>query len=325
MEASPRDDRRGRSLWSTLLGDGRPALAVVAVALMFAGGFAVFLSVRGEFLPHDEAFLGMTADELCRLAECRVVDFMLHDRAAFGGVLLALGLLYLWLIAIPLGDGEPWAWWLLVGTGTLGFATFLTYLGYGYLDSWHGWGTLAMLPFAVGGAVRSRRVLGPPGPPRSLVPHGWASGLPPGERTGWRLLLLVTTGFVVVGAVIVTIGIDAIFVREDVAFIGMSREQLDAANPRLVPLIAHDRAGFGGGILVGGLLATGAVLHAAGTRALWQATAGAGVLAFATAIGVHHLVGYTDPLHLAPAYTGAVLFALGLWLARPSRPARPVA
>lgn len=112
------------------------------------------------------------------------------------------------------------------------------------------------------------------------------------------------------------IGIDVVFVPEDIAFIGLSRAQLDAANPRLVPLIAHDRAGFGGAIFTGGLLATGAVLHAAGTRALWQAVAAAGVLAFGPAIVVHHAVGYTDPWHLAPAYAAALVLLAGLGLAR---------
>lgn len=310
----PRD-----SLVAALLGDGRPLLATAAVSLLFAGVFAIFLAARGEFLPHDIGYLGQTADELRALGDGRVVDFMLHDRVAYGGALLAIGLLYLWLVAVPLGRGEAWAWWLLVTTGALGMATFLTYLGYGYLDSWHGWGTLALVPFSIVGAVRSRRHLAISGGPGSLRPAGWTrpDGLTRRERRGWQLLLVVAAGLVVVGAVISTIGIEVVFVPEDIAFIGLSRAELDAANPRLVSLIAHDRAGFGGAILTGGLLASGAVLHAAGSRALWQAVAGAGVLAFGPAIIVHHAVGYTDPWHLAPAYAAAAALAVGLALARP--------
>lgn len=105
--------------------------------------------------------------------------------------------------------------------------------------------------------------------------------------------------------------------RKDIAFIGLTRAELDAANPRLVSLITHDRAGFGGAILTGGLLATGAARHAAGSRALCQAVAGAGLLAFGPAIVVHHAVGYTDPWHLAPAYAAAAALAVGLTVARP--------
>lgn len=316
-EDGARTERSTDSLWAAVAGDGRPLLAVVAVALMFAGAFALFLAARGEFLPHDEAFLGMSANELCSLADCRVVDFMLHDRAAFGGALLAIGLLYLWMIAVPLGRGEDWSWWLIVTTGTIGFSTIATYLGYGYLDSWHGWGTVALVPFAVAGAATARRRLVPEGTIRALWRYQATHRLGGTAGTGWTLVVIIAVGLVAVGGVIVTIGIDRIFVAEDVAFIGLTRDQMDAANPRLVPLIAHDRAGFGSTILVGGLLASGAALHDGGSRSLWQAVAAAGLLAFGPAIVVHHVVGYTDPFHLAPAYIGASVLALGLWLSRP--------
>lgn len=319
---TPRSDQED-SLWSVLVGDGRPLLVVVAVALMFAGAFAVFLALRGEFLPHDEAYLGMTADELCHLADCRVVDFMLHDRVAFGGTLAALGVLYLWLVLFPISAGEAWAWWLAVATGTVGFSTFLTYLGYGYLDSWHGWGTLALVPFAVVGAVLTRRRVVAPGGVQSLWAVTHDTTLSGRRRRGWQLVHLVAGGLVIVGAVILTIGIDAIFVQKDIEFIGLTRAELDAANPRLVSLIAHDRAGFGGAIFVGGLLGTVGTFHARGTRPLWQAVLAAGVLAFGPAIAVHHAVGYTDPIHLAPAYTAPAVLALGLWLGRPGRVRTP--
>jgi len=37
-------------------------------------------------------------------------------------------------------------------------------------------------------------------------------------------------------------------------------------------------------------------------------------MGFATAIGVHPLIGYTDFSHLAPAFVGFGLFVAGLWL-----------
>jgi hypothetical protein len=96
---------------------------------------------------------------------------------------------------------------------------------------------------------------------------------------------------------------------------------LYAANPRLVPLIAHDRAGFGGGLLSAGLTVAACALFAAPSRSLWQALAGAGVAGFGAAVGVHPAVGYTDALHLAPAVAGSALFVVSLVLARP-RPGR---
>src|SRR5262245_20190242 len=138
------DDERG--FLRELVGDGRPALALTAVALFLSGAFAIFLAIRREFLPHDVTFLGMTANDLCSVADCRIVPFMFHDRVAFGGTLIAVAILYLWLAVFPLRRGFQWAWWAFVLSGALGFGSFLTYLGYGYLDSWHGVATVALLP-----------------------------------------------------------------------------------------------------------------------------------------------------------------------------------
>ena len=145
-------------LWEGWLGDGRFPLAVVALCLGGAGVFALFLCATGHFLPHDVAWLGADAELLKRLAGPEVVAFMFHDRAAFGGALLAIGVLYGWLVRFPLTAGERWAWWMLAISGGLGFASFLTYLGTGYLDTWHGAATLGLLPMFVLGMWRCRRL-----------------------------------------------------------------------------------------------------------------------------------------------------------------------
>ena len=143
--------RTDPSFVAVVVGDGRSLLSLTALALAFAGAFAVFLAARREFLPHDVAYLGMTSSELCQFARCRIVAFMFHDRVAFGGTLIATALLYLWLAGGPLADGQRWAWRALVISGAFGFASFLAYLGYGYLDTWHGIATMALLlPFAAG-------------------------------------------------------------------------------------------------------------------------------------------------------------------------------
>jgi len=131
--------------------DGRFCLYLVGASLLLSGIVVMFLGVTGQFLPHDERFLGMTASDLCALHGCRIVHFMIHDRVSFGGVLIAIGLLYVWLVAGPLRNGERWAWWLLLVSGIEGFGSFLAYLGYGYLDTWHGLATLALIPWFIAG------------------------------------------------------------------------------------------------------------------------------------------------------------------------------
>jgi hypothetical protein len=300
-------------LFDTIVADGRPLLQFTAFALLFSGCFALFLSIRREFLPHDIAFLQMTPAELCAVAECRVVAFMFHDRVAFGGVLVAIAILYFWLCARPLGEGAAWAWWTIAMSGAIGFLSFLSYLGHGYLDTWHGVGSVALVPVFLGGLLRSRVLVR--SAPSSIV----LRGLEGRQRLGRLALLATGLGMLLAGATILTVGMTRVFVPQDLAFMGVTVADLNAVNPRLVPLIAHDRAGFGGGLLSAGLTVSTCALFAAPSRSLWQALAGAGAAGFGAAIGVHPAVGYTDFAHLAPAIAGSALFVVGLALSAPSR------
>jgi len=114
-----------RGLLQALLGDGRPLLLFCGLSLVLAGGFALFLSASKHFLPHDVQYLGMTAEQLCGIQNCRVVYFMFHDRVAFGGALIAIGALYMWLAEFPLRQRKAWAWWLLLLAAFLVSAVFL--------------------------------------------------------------------------------------------------------------------------------------------------------------------------------------------------------
>jgi hypothetical protein len=302
--------RADPGLFELLLDDGRPALLLTGIALLLSGAFAVFLSIRREFLPHDVAYLGMTAEQLCRIADCRVVRFMFHDRVAFGGSLMAVAMLYLWMAAVPLREGERWAWRAFAVTGLLGFGSFLSYLAYGYLDSWHGVATLALLPVFLAGLLRARAsaVVSSGGWLRS--PDGLEA--PRRLRIGRWALLATGAGMALAGAVILVLGSTEVFVAEDLAFMKLTRDMLDVVNPRLVPLIAHDRAGFGGGLVTTGALVLMSAWYARPSRSFHQAVLLAGISGFGCAIGVHFIEGYTNPMHLAPAFAGAAIFAASL-------------
>jgi hypothetical protein len=311
MTAPYTDDR---SLLRAILGDGRPLLLFTGLCLMLSGAFALFLSAMGQFLPHDVQFLGMTAQQLCSQHACRIVHFMFHDRVSFGGSLIAIGALYMWLVEFPLRHKQAWAWWLLVLTGVVGFSSFLAYLGYGYLDTWHGVATLLLLPCFVTGLFQAYAHLPPPVPLRSLarqaVPIRWTSPF----GIGRACLLLTAAGMMLAGSTIVMLGMTRVFVPQDLAYMGVRPADLQAINPHLIPLIAHDRAGFGGGICTCGLAVFFCVWCAPPSRNLWQILCLAGVSGFAMAIGIHPLIGYVDPTHLAPAVMGGCLFLVGLAL-----------
>lgn len=295
-----------------ILEDGRPLLRLTAIALFLSGLFALFLSIRREFLPHDIAFLGASAQQLCAVAECRVVGFMFHDRVAFGGTLIAIAVLYLWLAAFPMRHGYSWAWWAFLVSGMVGFGSFLAYLGYGYLDSWHGIATLALFPVFVAGLVRTR-------PLGKRTVGGWLR-TPEGQsahrllRLGRSGLLFTGLGMVGAGSVILIVGATRVFVPQDLSFIGLTREALDGLNPNLVPLIAHDRSGFGGGLAAAGFLVTLCAWYARSSASFRQAIWLSGATGFGCAIGIHYIEGYTDWTHLAPAIAGAGVFMVSALL-----------
>lgn len=292
-------------------------LSLTGWALIASGLFAIALAGFGNLLPHDVRYLGMTARQLCEVNACRIVHFMSHDRVSFGGSIIAIGALYHWLAANPLRrGGEPWAWWTLLASGTAGFATFLTYLGYGYLDVWHGWATLALLVTFVTGLIGSYPTLAPPRHSRALLKPAFATPLKTRFGLG-RAGLMATAGALIAGGLtIMTVGMTAVFVPQDLEYMGLSVADLRAVNPRLVPLIAHDRAGFGGGLASGGLaiLLTTWCGARPGDRRLWRTLLLAGTVGFGCAILVHPAVGYTSWTHLAPAYGAVTLFVASVVL-----------
>ena len=303
-----------RGLVQALIGDGRPFLIFIGLGLILSGAFALFLAATHHFLPHDVQFLGFTAEQLCGLDKCRIVYFMFHDRVAFGGALIAVGALYMWLAEFPLRNRESWAWWLFLVSGLAGFASFLAYLGYGYLDTWHGTGTLLLLPFFVVGLARSFLLLPQAKGIQSLFRPGSAVKWSSPFGIGKALLLAVAGGMILGGLTVMTVGMTSVFVPQDLKFMELTAANLHAISPRLVPLIAHDRAGFGGAIGTVGITVLFCVWCGRPSRSLWQVLCFAGVVGFAAAIGVHPLVGYNDLLHLAPAIIGAIMFVAGLSL-----------
>jgi hypothetical protein len=290
-----RDDR---GILEALLADGRFLLSLTGVVLALSGGFAIFQSFTGYFLPQDVHALGFDAQYL-GAANRRVVNFMFHDRVAFGGTLLAIGFAYWYLAEFPMRTREAWAWWTLCVSGVCGFASFLCYLSYGYLDNWHGIATLFLLPVYLAGLWRAR--------PDSIDWHDVYRRPQAGSAGRWGLGLL-GAGIVAAGATIMTVGMTSVFVPQDLAYMCVTRAELQNISARLVPVIAHDRAGFGGGLFSTGIILLFMARHAALTKGLVQIVALMGLAGFGTALGVHPAIGYTDPTHLAPAVAGCVGF-----------------
>lgn len=201
----------------------------------------------------------------------------------------------------------------IIASSFVGFFSFFAFLGYGYFDPFHAFVAAILFQFMLFGLAA------PMSPVRDRV-------IPtPREDRPWRLaqwgqLLLIghAIALFTAGVVILGVGSTTVFVTEDLEFMNTTSETLSIANPRIIPLIAHDRASFGGMLLSCGLATLLPVLWGFERSRpwLWRMLAGAGSAGYLCAIAVHFAVGYTSLWHLAPAFSGALVLALGLGLSR---------
>ena len=96
----------------------------------------------------------------------------------------------------------------------------------------------------------------------------------------------------------------------------MTPDALRSISDRIIPFVAHDRAGFGGALLAQGLALLGLCLWGIrpGRSWVWWTLLAAAVAGFAPTIAIHVAVGYTHLAHLAPVYFAALLTAAALAL-----------
>lgn len=303
-----------RTLLEALMGDGRFLLIFTSIILVLSGLLVIVQSLTGHFLPHDVAYLGLDAAQLSTFNNGTITKFMFHDRISFGGSIIAVGFLYLWLAEFPLKNKEPWAWYLFLFSGIMGFGSFLTYLGYGYLDSWHGVATLLLLPFFLTGLVRSYSLIKNEASFQDIFIQREGINVRSVYGIGKFFLLFSAAGMLFAGLTISIVGMTTIFVPQDLAYMDITVCGIEKINKNLKPLIAHDRAAFGGGLATIGLLYFFIIRRADATVNLWQIIALSMSVGFSTAIGVHIMIGYLDTAHLLPAYFGAGTSVVGLSL-----------
>ena len=294
--------------WTLLMGLG----------MLFGGALALAIAATRVVLPYDEQFVGLTRAQLHAINE-RLLPFMAHDRVTLAGTMVTIGILYSALSWFAIRRGEHWAQVAVLSSAAAGFASFFLFLGFGYFDPFHAFVTAVLFQFLL---------LGIHG--RLAEPHG----LPPPmlvEDRAWRLsqwgqlgLIAQAVGFTAAGLFISFIGATHVFVREDLEFMRTTAGAIVSAGPRLVPLVAHDRASFGGMLFVCGLLFLMTSLWGfrRGERWLWWSLLAAGSAGYGAAIGVHYAVGYHSPFHLAPAFAGVALFGSAMALSYPYLTAR---
>lgn len=300
-----------RTLLQAFIGDGRFPLIFTGLILILSGLFVIVQSLTGHFLPHDIAYLGLDAKELSEFNNGTITKFMFHDRVSFGGSIMAVGLLYIWLAEFPLKNREPWSWYLFLFSGIIGFGSFLTYLGFGYLDTWHGVSTALLLPIYAVGLYRSYFII-KGGNLRETLLQKEKIDFRSTYGIGKVFLLFSAVGLLLGGTTIMVVGMTTVFVPQDLQYMNITVCGIEKINNNLKPLIAHDRAAFGGGLATIGLLYFFIVWRSLPSISLWQIIALSMTIGFSSAILIHYAIGYTDFIHLLPAHFGAFMSLMGL-------------
>jgi dihydroorotate dehydrogenase len=288
--------------WMSLLGMG----------MIIGGVLAWLIASTTVLLPYDETFLGRTRSEILHFNQ-HLLHFMSHDRITLAGTMISIGIFYHQLARHGLRWGLHWARTAVISSCVVGFSSFFLYLGYGYFDPLHALVAVILLPMLLL-TLRGLKDFPPRKPPGMQNDRVWL-------RAQWGQCCFVILGFALGmgGLAISFVGITHVFVGTDLDFLGINAEQLSAWNDAIIPLIAHDRAGFGGALL--------SLAVAIAATALWGINKGedwvwwmflwGGLPGFAAGLMVHFHIGYTDFVHLLPVYIAVMLYVGGLYLTYP--------
>ncbi|MEQ2528030.1 dihydroorotate dehydrogenase [Robertmurraya yapensis] len=280
---------------------------------IFVGGLlALGFSMTSVILSYDEAFLQLTREQIVALNP-KIINFMAHDRMTLAGTMISGGLLYMQLARNGVRYGIHWARKAINIAAIIGFFGILFFIGYGYFDWLHGLFWAILLPVFYLGWKKTKNA-------REVSTSINRTNHPAWKKGTWGQLAFVILGFAFIlgGIVISTIGITNVFVSTDILYICMTPEQLNAMTEKLIPVIAHDRAGFGGALISVGLLVLTLSLWGfhQGERWVWYTFLIGGIPAFSAGLLTHFFIGYTTFIHLLPAYIAFGLYIVGLVLSK---------
>lgn len=288
-------------------------MAFLGISMLIGGVLAGLIAVTSVILPYDVAFLGLNQAQIAQI-NTHILPFMTHDRMTLAGTMFSIGVLYLMLAVQGIRKGLHWAWLAMVISCAVGFVSFFLFLGFGYFDPLHALVSVVLFLFFCLGL-------------RKLPPQAQSKIAPNVQNdrcwllSQWGQLFLLIACMILIGAglTIATVGVTNVFVPEDLAFLSTTPATLQAANSQLIPLIAHDRAGFGGALVSNGLALLMVTLWGfrRGARWIWWMLAAAGAVGSLATISIHVIVGYTNLWHLAPVFLVAVPYTLGLTFSYP--------
>lgn len=289
--------------WSLLFG----------LSILIGGMIALYFAFTSIILPYDESFIGLTKDDILLLNPL-ILSFMSHDRMALAGTMISGGIIYIQLARYGIKYGMHWAKITFHSAAIIGFLGIFLFIGYGYFDWLHGLFWLILLPIYYFCFKEGKRITGSPYSHHETNDRTWKLAL------YGQLMFVILGGAILLGGIVIsTIGVSKVFVSTDLSFLCMSPEMLDSISTNLIPVIAHDRVGFGSALVSVGMLVLMLSLWGfrKGESWIWNTIAIGALPAFIAGIGTHLYIGYTTFIHLLPVYFLVILYLLGLVFSYP--------
>ncbi|PGL69409.1 dihydroorotate dehydrogenase [Bacillus sp. AFS055030] len=275
---------------------------------MFMGGLlALFISLTSIVLPYDEHFLTINRQLITQFND-RILPFMSHDRMTLSGTIMSGGILFMALARNGIKHQYHWAKKASDTSAFVGFLAILFFIGYGYFDWLHAlfWVVL-LIPFLIG-FFKTKSINRSPESENLTNNSAWKLSL-----IGQLFYIILGFSIILGGCVISYIGVTTTFVKTDLNYLCITPSGLNAFNQHLIPVISHDRAGFGGGLVSVGLLVL--MISLWGFRQnqnwIWFTLLFGSLPALITAFAVHFMIGYTDFYHLLPPIIASLFLLIG--------------
>ncbi len=147
------DSERQQALLGQLL------MVVVGAGLIIGGVAISYEGLTAVFVPSDLSYMSTSAQALAA-ANDRLLSFIAHDRAGFGGALVSAGVAVLLIAAWGWERGQAWVWWTLFASAAAGFgAALVVHVGVAYTDFLHVLPIYAGIAFTAVSLALGRRFL----------------------------------------------------------------------------------------------------------------------------------------------------------------------
>jgi hypothetical protein len=126
------EPERTRALYAQAL------MVAVSLGVLLAGYYIMSVGLRSVLIPTDREYMNGTQSAFRSALNGRLLRFVAHDRAGFGGALSSLGGGLLTTTLWGWRAGERSTWWMLLASSVAGFGAALSvHFAVGYTDSMH--------------------------------------------------------------------------------------------------------------------------------------------------------------------------------------------